>query len=225
MAQEMKRRFSLESDFMNYSVNDLIYGYLSYKSTFDSESKERYIYVKTVSSLKSTMAAMIQKTPRTVTNNINAMIDRGLLMLIEKDGQSAYLLTEGIGRYQLVNYDILWYLLQTRSKIAIKVYVYLLNKYLWKQQTHENYIFTIDELSIAMGYAASSTTVQPMVSVLLDSFAREGLLKWREVVDTKEINGKMVPVTRRELISIIERKEQWPQVTVERVYANNQWKF
>jgi len=217
------RRFSLEKDFMDYSVNDVIYGYLSYNSTFDPNNKERYIYLKDVAKLKTELARMLDCTTRTVTNNINKIVineknPNGLLRAGVKNEEAVYFLIEGPGRYQFVNYDILWYLLQTRSKIAIKVYVYLLNKYLWKKQTGEHYIFTIEEIAEAMGYSNTSRTIRPVISTLLDSFYREGLIKWREVVEPMVVDGKTIPVTRRELLFVIERKSELFPVVVEKYY-------
>lgn len=223
MEKQQVRRFSLEKDFMDYSINDIIYGYLSYNSTFDKNNKERYIYMKDVAKLKPELARMLDCTARTVTNNINKMIiDDGhpdrLLRAGLKNGEAVYFLVEGPGRYQFINYDILWYLLQTRSKIAIKVYVYLLNKYLWKQQSNEHYIFTIEEIAEAMGYSTKSMTIRPVISTLLESFCREGLICWKEIIEPTIVGMKVVPVTRRELTFIIERKEQLAPLVIEKYY-------
>jgi len=56
-----------------------------------------------------------------------------------------------------------------------------------------------------MGYAESSIAgVTPMIGLVLDSFFREGLIKWREIVEMKMVNERMVPVTRRELLFVAE---------------------
>lgn len=202
---------------MSYSTDDLIYGYLSYCSTFDPNNKQRYIAIKNVSPLKKYMAAMIGKTAKTVSNHIDKLIEKGLLKKEIKGNQEVYIFTEMSSTYQLVNYDILFYLLMSRSQYAIQIYVYLLNKYLWKKQTNEHYIFTLEELGKALGYTDSSICgITPALNLILESFFREGLLKWREVVETKAINGKMVPVTRRELLFIAESQSQLPALTIER---------
>lgn len=226
LVEEMKRRFSLEDDFMNYSTDDLIYGYLSYCSTFDPVNKERYIAIKNVSPLKKYMAAMINKTTKTVSNRIEKLVEKELLIKKVKGNQEVFVFTEKSKTYQLVNYDILFYLLVSRNQFAIKVYVYLLNKYLWKLQTHEYYIFTLEELAQALGYAESSICgVTPMLNIVLESFYREGLLKWREVVESKVIDNKVVPVVRKELLFIAENQNQLPALTIERVNRETALKF
>lgn len=218
---EMKRRFSLEQDFMNYSTDDLIYGYLQCKSTFDTSNQQRYIAAVTVAQLKKNMAAMIGKTARTVTNRLSKLVEKGLLKEDTKDGQSIYILTENSERYQLINYDILFYLLINRSAQSIRVYVYLLNKYLWKKETNENYIFTLSELKDALGYAETTKTADIILDTILKSFYREGLIKWREIVDSKNVNGKVIPVIRKELLFVVESQDQLEDIVVERVYKQD----
>lgn len=218
---EMKRRFSLEQDFMNYSTDDLIYGYLQCKSTFDTSNQQRYIAAVTVAQLKKNMAAMIGKTARTVTNRLSKLVEKGLLKEDTKDGSNIYILTENSERYQLINYDILFYLLINRSAQSIRVYVYLLNKYLWKKETNENYIFTLSELKDALGYAETTKTADIILDTILKSFYREGLIKWREIVDSKNVNGKVIPVIRKELLSVVESQDQLEDIVVERVYKQD----
>lgn len=91
-----------------------------------------------------------------------------------------------------------------RSAQSIRVYVYLLNKYLWKKETNENYIFTLSELKDALGYAETTKTADIILDTILKSFYREGLIKWREIVDSKNVNGKVIPVIRKELLSVVE---------------------
>ena len=218
---EMKRRFSLEQDFMNYSTDDLIYGYLQCKSTFDTSNQQRYIAAVTVAQLKKNMAAMIGKTARTVTNRLSKLVEKGLLKEDTKDGSNISILTENSERYQLINYDILFYLLINRSAQSIRVYVYLLNKYLWKKETNENYIFTLSELKDALGYAETTKTADIILDTILKSFYREGLIKWREIVDSKNVNGKVIPVIRKELLSVVESQDQLEDIVVERVYKQD----
>lgn len=200
---------------MNYSTDDLIYGYLQCKSTFDVNNKVRYIAVSIVSQLKKNMAAMVGKTTRTVTNKINKLIEKGLLKESNKNGENVYILTEDSERYQLINYDILFYLLINRSAQSIRVYIYLLNKYLWKG--NQKYIFTLSELKEALGYAESTKSVDIMLDTILKSFYREGLMKWREIIETKVVNGRTIPVIRKELLFVAESQSQLEPLVIERV--------
>lgn len=51
-----------------------------------------------------------------------------------------------------MNYEMLSYLVNTRNSNAIKIYIYLLNKFQWK----EKYVFTLKELLVAIGYSENS---------------------------------------------------------------------
>lgn len=93
-------------------------------------------------------------------------------------------------------------MLINRSAQSIRVYIYLLNKYLWKG--NQKYIFTLSELKEALGYAESTKSVDIMLDTILKSFYREGLMKWREIIETKVVNGRTIPVIRKELLFVAE---------------------
>ena len=72
--------------------------------------------------------------------------------LLSEDSENFYFPYNEAGKYKLVNYEMLSYLVNTRNSNAIKIYIYLLNKFQWK----ENYVFTLKELLIAIGYSENS---------------------------------------------------------------------
>lgn len=71
---------------------------------------------------------------------------------MSEDSENFYFPYNEAGKYKLVNYEMLSYLVNTRNSNAIKIYIYLLNKFQWK----ENYIFTLKELLVAIGYSENS---------------------------------------------------------------------
>lgn len=56
-----------------------------------------------------------------------------------------------------------------------------------------------------------------MIENILESLMREGIIKWREVIEGYEVSGKVVPRIRKELLFVAEHKEDMPQLTIERV--------
>lgn len=56
-----------------------------------------------------------------------------------------------------------------------------------------------------------------MIENILESLLREGIIKWREVIEGYEVGGKVVPRIRKELLFVAEHKEDLPQLTIERV--------
>ena len=75
----MTRKFSLENDFMNLTIDDMVYGYIQHMATFAPELKVLYVPVAKVSMEKKEIAKVINKTTRTVSNRINKMLDADLL--------------------------------------------------------------------------------------------------------------------------------------------------
>lgn len=75
-------------------------------------------------------------------------------------------------RYQLIENEMLWYVVSTRNKQAVKIYTYLLNKHLWKQLTQDTYVFTKRELLEAIGYSKTSNNnlMLSMVGNILEAF-------------------------------------------------------
>ena len=99
-------------------------------------------------------------------------------------------------RFKIVDRDIINYLVNTRNSQAIRIYLYLLNKFQWKK----DYIFTIQEIKEALGYAASTKSCDTLIKNVLASFKAEGIIRYEKVIQEKEIGTlneyKVIPVER-----------------------------
>ena len=104
---------------------------------------------------------------------------------------------------------MLWYIVSTRNAQAVKLYIYLLNKFNWKQEENDYYIFTNRELIGALGYSTNSANnlANTMVNNVLESFSREGVIKfesfYEEMITT---NGKTVPTPKKRLLFVASSK-------------------
>lgn len=85
------------------------------------------------------------------------------------------------------------YLVNTRNSQAIRIYLYLLNKYQWKKE----YIFTIQEIKEALGYATSTKTCEELIRDCLASFKAEGLIKFTIVECPVETSSDLRAKTYR----------------------------
>lgn len=197
----MTRKFSLENDFMNLTIDDMVYGYIQHMATFAPELKVLYVPVAKVSMEKKEIAKVINKTPRTVSNRINKLLDADLLKqeqlnLNGKDTLCYIIPQETKGRYQIIFDEMLYYLICTRNVNCIKIYLYLKNKYDWKKKTDECYSFTNAELLTAIGYSGNyNGNISTYIQYILDSFMREGVIKWAEYYETNSY-GKPTPKKR-----------------------------
>lgn len=222
----IQRRFSLEGDFMNYKTNDLLYGFmrgLSTARTFYEDGKKitrEYLPVKTFKKNKKLIASICNVSTRTIDNQLDKLTEAGLLdegvEVIEVDGKEydypcfwfPYNYNEN---YELIDIDVVRYLVNTRNSQAIRVYIYLLNKYKWKK----DYIFTVNELKQALGYADSTTTAYAMIRDILASFSKEGIIAYTKIFEEKDIGGfadtKIIPVARMKLDFVAMNKADLPR--------------
>lgn len=196
----MTRKFSLEDDFMNLTIDDMVYGYIQHMATFAPELKKLYVLVDTVSMEKKDIARIIGRTPRTVTNRISKLLENGLLVeeqiTLNGVNRLCYVIPqETKGKYQIIYDEMLYYLISTRTTDCIKIYLYLKNKYDWKQKTNEYYSFTIVEILQALGYSSNyNGNASARIQYILDSLMREGVIKWASY--TEMINGYTAPKKR-----------------------------
>lgn len=196
----MTRKFSLEDDFMNLTIDDMVYGYIQHMATFAPELKKLYVLVDNVSMEKKDIARIIGRTPRTVTNRISKLLENGLLVeeqiTLNGVNRLCYVIPqETKGKYQIIYDEMLYYLISTRTTDCIKIYLYLKNKYDWKQKTNEYYSFTIGEILQAIGYSSNyNGNASARIQYILDSLMREGVIKW--VSYTEMIGGYTAPKKR-----------------------------
>ena len=196
----MTRKFSLEDDFMNLTIDDMVYGYIQHMATFAPELKKLYVLVDTVSMEKKDTARMIGRTPRTVTNRIKKLLDNGLLVeeqiTLNGVNRLCYVIPqETKGKYQIIYDEMLYYLISTRTTDCIKIYLYLKNKYDWKKKTNEYYSFTNGEILSAIGYSNNYDGIaSARIQCILESLMREGVIKWASY--TEMVNGYTAPKKR-----------------------------
>lgn len=202
-----RRCFSLEDDFMNYGTDDLLYGFLRCISTAkpsknDEHQWEEYLPIITYRKMKSDIATTFKCTSRTIENHLNKLIKRGL---VKKGTYSAtdhtgkkyeyqclYFPYDYNGIFKYVSKEMIKYLVMTRNENAIRIYLYLLNRYDYKP----NYNFTVNEIQRAIGYSDTSHVGFEVVSAILTSFKREGLVDyddlWLDVGNGNKIKKKIL---------------------------------
>ena len=203
------RRFSLDDDFMNYSIDDLLYGAMQYLATFHPVKKQLYLTKQNLMKNKKDIYAICNLDSRKLKAHIQKLIDKGLIKEEMIGEYPSYTFPYDYdGGYQLIDYEMLWYLVSTRSKSSLQIYVYLLNKYLWKAETEEDYIFTNKELQIAVGYSENTKLANSIMSNILESLSREGIIRfvdeWQEMTN---INGTQTKTCRHRLVFIAQTKE------------------
>lgn len=209
--QAHTRLFSLGDDFMNYKTDDLLYGFMRSLSTarpIYEDGKlikwQEYLYKKDFTKSKKVISGICGCSTRTIDRHINELFNRGLLEegieVVESKGKEYnypcfWFPHNQENPYKLIEKDLVRYLVDTRNAQAIKVYLYLLNKYEWK----EDYSFTLKEIQQALGYTSDCASARTTISNILDSLAREGIIKFENIYEYIEEYGEVHKVPHKVL--------------------------
>lgn len=168
------RNLSLEENFMSYSVDDLLYAFMSYHATYDPNTNEYYLTERSWTKYRPLLKSII--TTRNARNHLNSLISKGIV-IYDKERMRYIFPHCGFKKYQQVNNSMLYYLIITSNINVIKVYIYLLNKWLWKEKTNEPYYFTLKELREALGYSGTNNPgVDSALHTILFSIAKQGII-------------------------------------------------
>jgi hypothetical protein len=86
----------------------------------------------------------------------------------------------------------------------------LLNKHQWKK----GYVFTLQELKDALGYAESTKSCDALIKNVLASFKAEGIIKYEKITEEVDVGGlndtKIINVERMKLNYVLESAADLP---------------
>jgi hypothetical protein len=207
-----RRRFSLEDDFMNYSTDDLLFGAMYHLSTYHPEEKKLYLSKKNLAKNKKIIYELCDLDAQKMRRHLAKLIEKKLVaeaeMYVGNEKIPVYIFPFNYdGNYQLVDNEMLWYLASTRNNQCIRVYVSLLRYYLWKNKTNELYTFTNADLLRSIGYSTDNKLASSMMTNILESFQREGIIQIENYYEEIITNtGKIVPSPRKRLLFVAQVK-------------------
>lgn len=202
-AKERNRRIPTDQGFMSLSIDDILYGYLVTQATYNPSKKELYLPYKKVLEAKRNFATQGRVDIRTVRNRIKKMIEGGYIT--EKENGD-YIFLQNSTAWQLVEFEMLEYLVTTRNTNCIKIYCYLLSKFLWKEKQRkqdleiDKYKFTLGELARSIGYSETSSKegkALKIVKFILDSLQREGIINCVQFYEDKTPYLRLVNVVQK----------------------------
>ena len=151
--KELQKPIPTEKEFMINKISDLVYGYLQTKSYIGKNIKgETVSLVYKTNYLVGDISKATKIKTRTVYNKIKNLLDSGYIKeedIVDKDGEVRRAYTfKAVTLYQKVNMETLRYLVSTGNDNVIKVYVYLLNQYLYRKNINKQYLFTEKDILI-----------------------------------------------------------------------------
>ena len=218
MEQGYTRRFSLEEDFMNYNSDDLLFGAMQYLATYHPEMRLLYLTKKNFKKAQKDLANLCGSSTRTITRHIERLIEKGLVrekqlyLGANKEVYDCYTFPyDSSGRYQIIDNEMLWYIVSTRNHQAVRVYLQLLNWFKWKAESGEYYNFDNKDILAKLGYSTNSNNAlaSSMVTNILESFYREGIIDYAEYMEqTIDNSGKVITFPQKRLLFVAEYKQQ-----------------
>lgn len=215
-----KRRLSLEDNFMNYGIDDLLFGSMYYLATFHPGVGKLYLTKKNYAKNRKNFYNLEDGgNAKTLKRHLDKLIEKGLVAEedIKVNGESypSYVFPYNYKeKYQLVEAEMLWYIISTRNRQAVKIYIQLLNWYLWKEKTDEQFVFTNKDIMKVLGYSTDNKVASSMVSNVLESLSREGVIKYENYFE-EHINddGRSIPTPKKRLLFVAKSKNELPAVS------------
>ena len=222
---DLTRRISMDNDSLNYQTDDVIYIYMRFLSTVIVKTENdwmEYLSKKNFVSQKSFLAKLLGCTTKTIDNKLKKLISLGLVKeklesFWDIDGnESKYTIYtfpyDEDGGFKWVNKKLLEYLVYTRNNQGIRIFLYLYNKFAWKGS---EYIFTVEEIKKALGYAETSKSPDSLIKATLESLKAEGLIDFEEITQYYEVGSKMVPVKRKKLNNVVKELSEEKLTTLD----------
>lgn len=223
---DLTRRISFEDDFMNYQSDDIVYIFMRCLSTvrvMPDKSWVEQLSKKKFKSEKNFLAKLCGCSARTIDNKVDKLIQLGLVEEKEErgwDNQGNEILHwvyqfpyDKDGSFKWVNKNLLQYLVYTRNSQGVRIFLYLYNKFSWKGS---DYIFTNEEIKLAMGYSEKTKSADSLIKANLESLQAEGLIDFQEITQYAEVGDRMVPIKRKKLLFVAENLTQEKLATLDR---------
>ena len=215
-----KRRLSLEDNFMNYGIDDLLFGSMYYLATFHPEVRKLYLTKKNYAKNRKNFYNLEDGgNAKTLKRHLDKLIEKGLVaeedIKVNGENYPSYVFPyETDTKYQLVEAEMLWYIISTRNRQAVKIYIQLLNWYLWKEKTDEHFVFTNKDIMKVLGYSPDNKVASSMVSNVLESLSREGVIRYENYFEEYVAdNGCVVPTPKKRLLFVAKSKNELPAVS------------
>lgn len=214
-SKEYKRRISIEGEFMKYNTDDILLGSLMYFATFHPTEKKLYLPKADYTKNRNLLKDICGTTTRTLKNHLDKLVSCGLLEegKIEKCGKmiDCYFFPFDYNtKYELVEKEMLWYVISTRNKCALRVYIILLSWYRYKEKNNDKYEFTNKEIMRRLGYNDTYTQANEAINNILMSFKKEGIINYseyyKEIADSE--TGEIIRYPQKVLEYVAQAKKE-----------------
>ncbi len=204
----------MESDFMKHDTDDLLFGAMQYLATFHPALQTLYLTKKNLTKNKKEIYALCGLNSRTLKTHIQKLEQKGFLqerdIIINDNVYPSYIFPyDEKNKYQIIEAEMLWYIVSTRNAQAVRVYLILLDWYKWKKRESDKYVFTNKEIIEKLGFSPDNRLASSMISNILESFQREGVIDFIEFRQNYiNSQGKELQIPRKRLNFVAAAKNQ-----------------
>lgn len=176
-------------------------------TTYNTTEKKLYLSKSTLTANKKLIYNYCNFTNSTMMKrHLNKLIDKNL---IEEKDDNYYFPQNPSEKYRILDKEMLFYLTTTRNVQTIRVYIILLDCYLWKLKENSHFEFTNTYLLDKLGYSTTNKLASSAISNILESLSREGIIEYKEVYGNKILpNGKEVPTPKKILTFVAKSKNE-----------------
>jgi len=221
-----KRSISIEDDFMDKQIDDLLYGAMYSLATYkpgnlpngaggkmyltESKYKSNKKAFYTLFSLKE-----IKDQRHALQRHLQKLIDNKLIDKEVVDGKTSYIFNKPKGRFYSISIEILKRLSIAKSTNSIKVFVYLAyqdeltRKLIERGERKDKYSFTQVELLRMLDYKAETgKNANEMIRIILEDLSETGFIRFVPYKEYREIEDKIVPIPRLRLLMVAKNEQE-----------------
>lgn len=221
-----KRSISIEDDFMDKQIDDLLYGAMYSLATYKpgnlphGAGGKMYLTESKYKSNKKTFYTLlslkeIKDQRHALQRHLQKLIDNKLIDKEVVDGKTSYIFNSPKGRFYSISIEILKRLSIAKSTNSIKVFVYLAyqdeltKKLIEKGEREDKYSFTQVELIRMLGYKGEKhKETNEMIRIILEDLSETGFIRFVPYKDYREVGDKIVPIPRLRLLMVAKNEQE-----------------
>lgn len=183
--KDYTRRIPIQKDWFDYHLDSIVYSFMLSSATArikpgdKTDGSQSYLYLSQAKykKIRPIMRQIINVTAKQINDRVKRLQQKGYIHFNEetKEYTFPYDYNE---KYYIVSTQVLVYLCTVSNPFVIKIYFYLADRYSYKK----NYLFTLKELRLALGYSGSENKrVTDLIKVALSSLKVMGFIDYQKV--------------------------------------------
>ena len=218
-----RRKFSLDMDFMAHQTDDLLLGWMLAIASAKTENNKTFAYltINNFNKEKKQIMDILGISAKTLKRHLDDLKARGLVaeeerQVNEMKSEMVYVFPVKSKKFNFINRELLYYLITTRNRCSVKIYLFLLNWYVGKKREDSYYIFTNKDIIRALGYSESSKTASSMITNIIDDLNKRGIIytaDYFELFTTPE--GKEIPLPKQKLLFVAQTIDDMEEVYIQ----------